>query len=192
MNCPKHIEKNAKAIQYNVGFLDYECDGYHFLFQVKCNCGCKKFEVLTNPEPRVIVKCVKCRESITVYNLRYYPAASLIPFDEEEKLYISSENDEVFKVFVIYEYSDDEFDQNDITACEAYGVGVKSKKVFCILEDETAQRENYEFTDDDKVILINEKTMAWEDVKCNGITWITIDLIDKKGDERRIIDIELA
>jgi hypothetical protein len=144
MKCPSHVEKNVIALPNRNKFLDYECDVYHLPYLIKCNCGCEEFEILTNPEPMVMAQCSKCRENITIYNLRHYPAASLVPYAGEKTTYTSPSpyKDTVFNICVVYEYPEleetENFDQNDITWCEIYGFGVKSKKSFRILSDETA------------------------------------------------------
>lgn len=142
MKCPRHIENNVVSLPNKNKFLEYECDEYHLPYLVKCKCGCEELEIMTNPEPMVIAKCPKCGENITIYNLRYYPAAALIPHTGEETVYISPAEDNIFNICVVYEYpeleEDEEFNQNDITWCEIYGFGLKSKKVFQIISDETA------------------------------------------------------
>ena len=142
MKCPNHVEKNVINLPKRNKFLSYECDEYHLPYQIICKCGCEEFEIVTNPEPMVLAICSKCGETITIYNLRYYPAASLIPFNGNEIPYTSVADDKIFNICVVYEYpeleDDEEFDQNDITWCEVYGFGVNSKKSFQIICDETA------------------------------------------------------
>ena len=141
VKCPIHIENNVEKLSSDNKFFEYECDEYHLSYLVKCKCGCEEFEVLINTEPLVLAICTKCEESVTVYNLRYYPAATLLPDDRETK-YTSPEGDTIFNLCVVYEYPEleesEEFNQNDITWCEIYGFGVNSKKSFLIINDETA------------------------------------------------------
>lgn len=92
--------------------------------------------------PAVEVECSKCKERIIVYDLKYYPAATIISGSEKFEEFISIKDDVLFNVFVIYEYSEldenQEFNPDDISWCEIYGYGLKSKQIFTISNDETA------------------------------------------------------
>jgi len=142
MKCPKHIENNVISLPNNNKFIEYEHDEYHLPYLVKCKCGCEELEIMTNPEPRILARCPLCGEKITIYNLRYYPAASLIPYDGENETYISPAEDTIFNIYVVYEYPELEgeevFNPNDITWCEVYGFGIESKNIFQIINHETA------------------------------------------------------
>lgn len=58
--------------------------------------------------------------------------------------------------------------------------------------DYESEIDNYDFDDENNVILVNGEKMSWDDVKLNGITWISINLIDDKGKSVCIVDAELA
>ena len=143
MNCPKHIENYIISLtDTNIFSIHQPVNNYHHSYLVKCSCGCEEFEIFINPEPMLMAKCKECGAEITVYNLRYYPAASLISFEGANTKYVSPRDDRIFNICVIYDYPElevnEEYDQNDITWCVVYGVGIDSKDVFEILNDETA------------------------------------------------------
>lgn len=141
---PSHIRENVYKLPDENMFLKYKFDSYTMCYKVKCTCGNEEFEVFTDSDPTVIAKCAKCKNEIIVYDLKYYPAASAVEEEEDFKKYISCKDDKLFNLCVIYEYSDEfefedeEFDSDDITWCQVYVYGIKSKEVFKIVDDETA------------------------------------------------------
>jgi hypothetical protein len=142
MKCPKHIDGFVCKLPKKNKFIDCDSDDYHIAYLVKCNCGCEVFKVFINEMPSVILKCNNCDNQIIVYDLKFYPAATIIPGNEKFEEYISLDGDLTFNICVIYEYSEldegEKFNPDDITWCEVYAYGVKSKKVFEIINDETA------------------------------------------------------
>ena len=58
--------------------------------------------------------------------------------------------------------------------------------------DYDSERDQYKFSDQDHVVLIDGRIISWDDVKRNGIAWIVITLIDDNEKENCIADIELA
>ncbi|CAI3944872.1 unnamed protein product [Commensalibacter communis] len=54
------------------------------------------------------------------------------------------------------------------------------------------EKEEYDFDTKGDVILINEQTMSWEDVKRNGFDAITLSYINDKGERICFFDKELA
>lgn len=141
---PDHIQGYVEKLKDKSKYgITYEFDEYTLPYEVKCNCKNSEFMVYHNEEPRVVVECTQCRNKIIVYDLDYYPCGEKWK-EEELNLYISSEGDDVFNVCVVYEYSDEfpyshkQFDRNDITWCHIYIYGVKSKKAYEIVDDETA------------------------------------------------------
>lgn len=140
---PNHIEGYVEKLPNKSKYVEYEFDEYTIPYEVKCTCGNREFKVYENLEPRVEIECTKCGNRIIVYDLDYYTCAE--KYNEEKlNLYTSPYGDNFFNVCVIYEYSDEfsfldkNFDNNDITWCEVFIYGVDSKKVYKILDDETA------------------------------------------------------
>lgn len=142
---PFHIKdfcwcaKEDKA--YNQLVDEYE-DDYHFVYKIECACGNKKFEVYKDDHPTVVLRCSNCRRNITVYDLEYYPAATKLK-EEMERNQIVNQEDNLFNVYAIYEYSDEfeddsEFDANDITWCFVFITDIKSRKLIKLVDDETA------------------------------------------------------
>ena len=58
--------------------------------------------------------------------------------------------------------------------------------------DYDSEKDGYNFSAENNVVLINGNTMTLDDVKRNGITWLVITLINKNNEEKCIIDNELA
>jgi hypothetical protein len=58
--------------------------------------------------------------------------------------------------------------------------------------DYDSEKECYDFLDENNVKLISGKTMLWDDVKRNAISWIVITSIDENGDEKCVTDMELS
>jgi hypothetical protein len=140
---PNHIEGYVERLPNKSKYVEYEFDEYTIPYEVKCSCGNKEFIVYNNLEPRVELECTKCGNKIIVYDLDYYTCAEKY-MEEELNLYISPYGDNIFNVSVVYEYSDEfsfsdeNFDKNDISWCYVYVYGIKSNKVYKIVDDETA------------------------------------------------------
>ncbi|OOM06330.1 hypothetical protein [Clostridium saccharobutylicum] len=145
--CPKHVEGFIETIdngdKYKIDDFN-EFDKYTFPYEIKCSCTNKIFKIYIDEHPSVVAECSRCGKKIIVYDLKYYPAATKIKKEFPLKEYVSRNGDELFNICVVYEYSDEfeyeddvEFDKNDISWCTVYGYGIKSKKVFEIISDET-------------------------------------------------------
>ena len=87
-----------------------------FVYKIKCTCHCKRFEVYQDAHPRIFAKCCNCGNMITVYDLKFYPAATKL----NKQFTISKVDERLVQVYVNYEY-DDELKKilDDETACEA-------------------------------------------------------------------------
>lgn len=46
-----------------------------FVYKVKCTYICERFVVYQDAHPSVFAECCNCGNLITVYDLKYYPAA---------------------------------------------------------------------------------------------------------------------
>ena len=54
------------------------------------------------------------------------------------------------------------------------------------------EKEIYEFIDENNISTDHGKSVSWNDLKRNGITWITVNLVDSNEKEMCIVDDELA
>lgn len=141
MKCPVHIKNNVRELTFDEKriFRYYRANDTYI---VTCRCGNEWLRVFTNELPHVEAQCDKCKSKMVIYDLREYPAATVLPDNEELTVYVSEKNDELFKLCVDFEYpeaeADIELDVNDITWCIVLGLGQLSNTVFEIVNDETA------------------------------------------------------
>lgn len=141
---PDHIDGYVEDLtdksKYDITYGFDECT---MAYEVKCSCGNREFLVHHNLEPRVVAECTQCENQIIIYDLDYYICGDKWQ-EEELNLYTSPEQDNVFQICVVYEYSDEfsytdeRFDCNDVTWCHVYLYGIKSEKAYEIVDDETA------------------------------------------------------
>lgn len=141
MRCPKHVSKYVKNPEEEMCTL-FGVKKEQNPLAVQCVCANDEFKILINELPIVDAICTKCEEKIKLYDLNFYPAATIIPASDEYIKYYSSEGDSVFNLCVLFEYpeleKDEVFDPDDISWCIIWGRGIKSGQVFEILNDETA------------------------------------------------------
>jgi len=140
---PDHIDTYVEKLPNKNKYIECSDSEYTTPYEVKCSCGCKDFTVFYNQEPRVEVQCSRCGKQIIVYDLDLYTCSQkYMPRDLGK--YTSPEGDSIFRVGVVYEYSDefsledDEFDNNDVTWCLVFVQGIQSGKIYKIVDDETA------------------------------------------------------
>ena len=89
--------------------------------------------------------CCNCGNIIKIYDLDCYPNAAKVFEDaESEKRKLCEDGEEDFQICVLYEYSDEfefddeNFDVNDITAFALFVYCPQSKKNIMVFQDETA------------------------------------------------------
>ena len=58
--------------------------------------------------------------------------------------------------------------------------------------DYEEEKEDYEIDEDDRVTLINEENISWEEVKRNGFDYISIVCETENGEKAEIVSLELA
>lgn len=58
--------------------------------------------------------------------------------------------------------------------------------------DYDSEKDTFDFDDDDKCILNNGDAIPWEQVKTDGIDWITIGYNDENGSYTILVDMELS
>ena len=54
------------------------------------------------------------------------------------------------------------------------------------------EKDFWEFIDENHVLSDHGRTISWDELKRNAISWLTITLIDNNGEESTIVDVELA
>lgn len=99
--CPNHIEKFVEKLSNKNKFVEYEGDDYHIPYSVKCTCGSYKLKVFLNEEPSVKAVCTKCNNEIILYDLKFYPAATIVKCDEKISQYITPDGYSSFQVCVV-------------------------------------------------------------------------------------------
>lgn len=115
---PHHVQP---FVQPAVGGVDVpgDFDLYHPLWRLVCSCGGQEFDIFKSALPRVLATCRRCGRNVSVYDIREYPAATVVPADDT----LRAVADRV-EVFVMYEYSEldegEEFNPDDITWCQVF------------------------------------------------------------------------
>jgi len=141
---PENVNKYCYAPKNDDAYLrlaqEYE-DGYTFVYKIKCICENQHFFVYKDKHPTVELKCNKCSEHISVYDLKYYPCA--VKLNKEYPLKLVS--NDLYCVYVVFEYSNESedeedvpFDDNDITWCYIYIKNIIANEVIELINDETA------------------------------------------------------
>lgn len=111
-SAPKHIieycyrDNDDSAYAYL-----YEAFGAEtsFVYKVKCTCNCERFIVYQDAHPSVFAKCCNCGNTITVYDLKYYPAAVKL----NRNYAVNKVDENSVRVYVNYEYNDEFLDEED-------------------------------------------------------------------------------
>ncbi len=144
MAYPKHIEGYVEKMKLkDNGFFDITENGYHFFYTIKCKCGSGLFHVLLNDDPTIKAQCCACSDLILIYDLIYYPTASMCGRSDEFKM-VEVNNNKIFEICVLYEYSDEfevndeEFDQDCLSWCQVFIKNKNNNSIIRILNDETA------------------------------------------------------
>lgn len=133
---PNHVNKFCSLDYDDVNFKQLGTK-HHDVYQIKCGCGCAEFNVFRDDHPTLLLRCNKCENKIIVYELSCYPAA----FKLSEELVMTKVKDgeyDLFKVCVLYEYSDDYEGVDDISWCTAWIFNGQNGNFIEILNDETA------------------------------------------------------
>ena len=109
------------------------------IYKIRCSCNCDNFIVYKDAHPSVFAKCCQCGKILTIYDLRFYPAAIKLETEYPQEQI----GDEAVNVYANYEYSDESlyeedvsFDQNDVTWGKVFIKNENDLRI--ILDDETA------------------------------------------------------
>lgn len=137
---PRHIQQFCTDLITESEFAEFfheyanKCCG---VYQIICKCCNDKFHVLYDEHPSCWVKCTNCDELITLYDLKYYPAA--VKTEEifsEHFLCVNGANE--FKVCVMYEYGDYYESYDDLSWCNIWCKDSSTGNVFNLINDETS------------------------------------------------------
>ena len=73
------------------------------IYKIRCSCNCDNFIVYKDAHPSVFAKCCQCGKILTIYDLRFYPAAIKLETEYPQEQI----GDEAVNVYANYEYSDE-------------------------------------------------------------------------------------
>ena len=138
---PNHLIYYTKRLKSKNDILKWICDDLNPAYQIICTCGNKNFLVFKSEMPNSYSICQNCNTVIINYNLRLYPAAACLNQKEIFTKFITEIDNDLFNVYVNFEYSD-EFDiikdKNNITGFNLIVKDIKTMKLYHIINDETA------------------------------------------------------
>jgi len=89
----------------------------------------------------------------------------------------------------------DTFEEGKISNRILRKIEIPLSKVFLRLGkniDYEEEKEDYDFDENGKVILVDGRKISWEDVITDGFDYIALFYIDEKGEKIQIADEELA
>ena len=89
----------------------------------------------------------------------------------------------------------DEFDPEEVEKRTLVKYNIAPCKIhidFGYSIDYEEEKEDYEVDEDDRVTLINEENISWEEVKRNGFDYISIVCETENGEKAEIVSLELA
>ena len=147
MTAPEHIKEYCFKVAEESIFYELDemySDDYSFVYQISCTCGFDAFNVYIDDHPTAEAECIKCKKRFTLYDLALYPNAIKLSKEFEMKKYVTSSGSDVFKLCVLYEYSDEfefsdvNFNENDITGFSLFAYDPAEDEKITIFSDETA------------------------------------------------------
>lgn len=117
IRAPRHVQQFVKPAAD--GVEQGRSGPYHPLWKVVCSCAGQELDIFKTALPRVLARCTTCGREVSVYDIREYPAATVIPADDTRCPVASR-----VEVLAMYEYSEldkgEEFDPDDITWCQVF------------------------------------------------------------------------
>lgn len=137
---PRHVQPFARPARGGVD-IPGKFGENHKLWRIACGCQAEHFDLYKSALPRVVARCRKCARDVVLYDIREYPAATVIPADDTLRL----EGDAAVEgaaVYAMYEYPEldegEPFNPDDITWCQVFAKSNASGEVIVVLDDETA------------------------------------------------------
>ena len=152
--CPDHIHGNCMEIIDQSPFRelrDKYANTHHFLYQVKCMCGCYVFRVVCDKNPVVVAECPNCGRKITVFDQAEYTTCSEPNLPMQGILLKTNAGNELFELCVMYEYAetywpefgealergeDPRFDFNDVSWGTVWAMDEDSRKISMVMDKE--------------------------------------------------------
>lgn len=116
----------------------------HLFIKLLVHADCHKFHVYIDEHPTALAECFKCKNKFVLYDLSLYPNAIKLSEQFEMKKFNTINGLDVFELCVLYEYSDEfefsdeNFDVNDITGFSLFAYDYDIGKIITIFDDETA------------------------------------------------------
>ena len=165
MIVPEHIKEYSFEINKSDTFnkiKDIYSDKYSFVYKIVCTCGCHDFYIYIDDHPTALAECAKCKKKITLYDLALYPNAIKLSNKFEMKKFQTDRGSDVFELCVLYEYSDEfefsnkNFDVNDITAFSLFAFDYDTKEIISVLDDETAWKIRHKVLDNNNAVYVSE------------------------------------
>lgn len=144
--CPDHIDGFCQPVIDESPFhnvRDKFANKHHFIYQVKCDCGCYVFRILCDKHPTLVAICPNCGKQIPVFDLKEYTTASQPEEVLEGILLRSNGGGEMFQICAMYEYGEeyredaaDSFDFNDVSWGSVWAFDESTRKITMVLDEE--------------------------------------------------------
>ncbi|MBQ8589602.1 MAG: hypothetical protein IJ486_04025 [Firmicutes bacterium] len=146
--CPDHINGNCMEVIDQSPFREVRekcANKHHFLYQVKCECGCYVFRVVCDKNPVVVAECPNCGKKITVFDQKEYTTGSEPDVQMHGIMLKSNSGNELFEVCAMYEYAEEwkpelgeesGFDFNDVSWGTVWVMDEESRKISMVMDKE--------------------------------------------------------
>lgn len=130
---------------------DKYANKHHFLYQVKCQCGCYVFRVVCDKNPVVVAECPACGKKITVFDQTEYSTCSEANMKLPGIMLKTNSGNELFQLCVMYEYgetfhpeyseawesgNENVFDFNDVSWGTVWAMDEESCKISMVMDKE--------------------------------------------------------
>ena len=146
--CPDHINGMCMEIIDQSPFKelrDKYANLHHFLYQVKCECGCYIFRVVCDKNPLVVAECPNCGKKITVFDQEEYTTCTEQNRTMQGMMLKANSGNEFFELCVMYEYGEtyqpeqseeSGFDFNDVSWGTVWAMDEESRKISMVMDKE--------------------------------------------------------
>ena len=146
--CPDHINGLCMEIIDQSPFKelrDKYANLHHFLYQVKCECGCYIFRVVCDKNPVVVAECPNCGKKITVFDQEEYTTCTEQNRTMQGMMLKANSGNEFFELCVMYEYGEtyqpeqseeSGFDFNDVSWGTVWAMDEESRKISMVMDKE--------------------------------------------------------
>ena len=146
--CPDHINGMCMEIIDQSPFKelrDKYANLHHFLYQVKCECGCYIFRVVCDKNPVVVAECPNCGKKITVFDQEEYTTCTEQNRTMQGMMLKANSGNEFFELCVMYEYGEtyqpeqseeSGFDFNDVSWGTVWAMDEESRKISMVMDKE--------------------------------------------------------